>query len=91
MYMMSTRKRILERLRGLSQLSVRLSVWDSGHDLTVHGFKPCTGLWADGAEPAWDSLSLPPSLPLPHSLSLKIIIIKKDNNLKTTCLYHTTL
>ena len=40
----------------------------SGHDLTVHGIEPCVGLCADSMEPAWDSLSLPPSL----SLSLKI-------------------
>ena len=36
----------------------------SGHDLTVHGFKPC----AVSAEPAWDSL--PPSLSDLLSLSL---------------------
>ena len=36
-------------------------------------FKPCIGLWADGAEPAWDSVFLslcPPLLAL--YLSLKI-------------------
>ena len=32
----------------------------SGHDLTVHEFKPCIGLCADSMKPAWDSLS--PSL-----------------------------
>ena len=31
----------------------------SGHDLTVHGFKPFVGLCADSVEPAWDCLSLP--------------------------------
>ena len=44
-----------------------------GRDLTVREFEPHLGLWADGAEPAKDSLS--PSLcPLPClcSLSLKI-------------------
>ena len=35
----------------------------SGDDLAVRGFKPRVGLRADGAEPAWDPLSL--SLPLP--------------------------
>ena len=46
----------------------------SGHDLTVRGFKACIRLCAGSVEPAWDSLSPPPSLPLPHShcLSLKI-------------------
>ena len=45
--------------------------FDSGHDLTVRGFEPHLGLCVDGMEPAWDSLSLPFSLPLPCSLSLK--------------------
>ena len=44
----------------------------SGRDLTVCGFEPCMGLFADSVEPAWDSLSqslslslsVPPSLPL---------------------------
>ena len=48
----------------------------SGHDLTVHGFEPRVRLWADIAEPAWDSLSLSLSLSLllscSHTLSLKI-------------------
>ena len=39
----------------------------SGHDLTVCGFKSCIGLCADSAEPAWESLSFPLALPLPHS------------------------
>ena len=45
----------------------------------VHEFKPCVGLCAHSAEPAWDSL--PPVLSAPqycaYALSLKI------NNLKT--------
>ena len=32
--------------------------FSSGHDLSVHGFKPRIGLSADSAEPAWDSVSL---------------------------------
>ena len=48
----------------------------SGHDLTVCGFEPHIGPWADSAEPAWDSLSPSLSLsappPLAPSLSLKI-------------------
>ena len=43
----------------LSQLGVDFS---SGHDLTVHEFKPHVGLCVDSAEPAWDSLSLSLSL-----------------------------
>ena len=47
----------------------------SGHDLVVCGFKPHIGLCADGAEPAWDSLSLsaPPLLVLSFSLKNKLI------------------
>ena len=37
--------------------------FSSGHDLTVHEFEPRVGLHADGAEPAWDSLSQPLSPP----------------------------
>ena len=44
--------------------------FDSGHALTVHEFKPCTGLHADSMESAWDSL--PPSLLLSLSLSLSL-------------------
>ena len=39
----------------------------SGHDLVVGGFE--LHIFADSAEPAWDSLS--PSLPLTFSLSHK--------------------
>ena len=42
--------------------------FSSGHDLTVHEFKPCLGLCVDNAEPTWDTLSL--SLPLLCSYSL---------------------
>ena len=42
----------------------------SGHDLAVREFEPCVGLYADGAEPVWGSLSL--SLPLPSSCSLSL-------------------
>ena len=34
--------------------------YSSGHGLAVGEFEPCT----DSAVPAWDSLSLPPSLSL---------------------------
>ena len=44
----------------------------SGHDLTVHGFKPHVELCADHVEPAWDSLSLPLTASPPLVLSLKI-------------------
>ena len=59
----------------MAQSVERLTLdFGSGCDLTVHEIKPCVGLWADGTESAWDSLSL--SLPLPRScspsLSLKL-------------------
>ena len=37
----------------------------SGHDPIVHGIKPCVRLCTVSTEPAWDSLSLPLSLPFP--------------------------
>ena len=46
----------------------------SGHDLTVHGFKPHFRLCAGSAEPAWDSLFLPLSLPPLHCVSLNLKI-----------------
>ena len=47
--------------------------FDSGHDLTVK-FEACYGLWADGVELAWDSLSLsaPPLLVGARPLALKV-------------------
>ena len=71
----------------LSQLNIRLLI--SAQDLTVHEFKPHIGLYADGAEPAWDSLSslslCPPLLAHTHTLSLKIVNtrFKKCNNMCT--------
>ena len=47
----------------------------SGHDLMVHEFEPHVGLCADGAEPAWDSLS-PLSLSLSCSFSLSLTRLK---------------
>ena len=49
-----------------------------GHDLMVHEFEPCIRLHAGGIGPAWDSLYLPLSLPLPclYYLSLKINLKK---------------
>ena len=41
----------------------------SGHDLAVCGLEPHVGLCADGVEPAWDSFTLPLSLP---ALSLSL-------------------
>ena len=51
---------------GVAQL-VKCPTLDFGsdHDLTVCEFEPRIGLCADSAEPAWDYLSLPLSLPLP--------------------------
>ena len=55
----------------------------SGHDLTVHGIEPRTGLCGDSVEPAWDSLS-PLSLTIPmlvHYLSKKSPLSKKKKKL----------
>ena len=53
----------------------------SGHDLMVGEFESHIRLCADGVEPAWDSLSPPLSLPLPHSLSLSFKINKLKKKL----------
>ena len=42
------------------------------HDVTVPEFESRVSLCADSSEPAWDSLSLPLSLPLLHLLSLSL-------------------
>ena len=44
----------------------------SGHDLMVHGFKPCVALCAESAEPAWNLLSFSLSAPSLLMLSIKI-------------------
>ena len=46
--------------------------FSSGHDLRVHYFEPRVGLCTDGTEPAWDSLSLSPSLSAPPHLMLSL-------------------
>ena len=55
--------------------------FSSGHDLTVCEFEPHIGLCADSAEPAWDSLSLPLSLPLPPLICS--VSLSQINKLKT--------
>ena len=65
----------------MAQLSVQLLV-SAQVMISVSGFEPCVGLHADSVEPAWDSLSLPPSLSVPPlimvslSLSLNLKINK---------------
>ena len=55
----------------VTQLVKHLTLdFGSGHELAVCEFTPCIRLHADSAEPAWDPLSFPLSLPLPCSLSL---------------------
>ena len=49
----------------------------SGHDLTVHEFKPRVRLCADSTEPAWDSWS--PSLSAPPPLMLCLKLKKKKS------------
>ena len=46
----------------------------SGHNLMVRGFESHIWLWADSAEPAWDSLSpsLSASPPLAHACFLSL-------------------
>ena len=58
----------------LEAQSVKRPTFDfgSGHDLLACDFKPHTELCADSAEPAWDALSLPLSLTLPHALALSL-------------------
>ena len=48
----------------------------SGHDLTVHEFKPHIGLCAGHAEPAWDSLSPSPPLSAPLLLTHSLFLSK---------------
>ena len=52
----------------------------SGHDLGVRGLESCVWLLTDSVEPAWDSLFLSLSLPLPclPSLCLKVNKLKKN-------------
>ena len=51
----------------------------SGHDLTVGGFEPLTGLCADSAEPAWDFLSPSLFLHLPHLRALAHVLSLSQN------------
>ena len=65
--------------------------FSSGHDSMVHEFEPHIGLCTDNMEPAWTSRSPPLSLPLPHSLSLKInklIILLKWSRCWSACAAH---
>ena len=49
----------------VAQWVTRLTLgFGSDRDLMVCEGEPCIGLCADRAEPVWDSLSLPLSLPL---------------------------
>ena len=53
--------RVKRKLPGplVAQSVKRLNLAFSSHrDLTVHGFSPHIGFFADGSEPAWHSLSL---------------------------------
>ena len=64
----------MRKAQGAPEWLSWLSVCSSGHDLTVHGFKPRVSLCADSSEPRacfkfCVSLSL---CPLPHSLSISL-------------------
>ena len=62
------------RATWVAQSVKRLTLdFGSGQDLTVHEIESCIGLCSGSTDPAWDSLSVPLSLPLPmlmFSLSL---------------------
>ena len=65
----------------MAQLVKHLTLdFSSGHDLTVHEIfemEPHVRFYTDSVEPAWDSLSLSLSAPLPtHSLCLSLKIHK---------------
>ena len=68
-----------------SPLRVWILDFSSGHNLTVCRIKPLIGLCVNTADPAWDSLSLPLSLPVSWStctLSKQIKInFKKSSSL----------
>ena len=49
----------------------------SAHDLTVCETEPHVGLCSDSMEPAWDSVSLSLSLPLPGLCSLPHSLISQ--------------
>ena len=61
----------------------------SGHDLTVHEFKPLVGLCAHGTEPGacfrFVSLSLCPSPTCTMSLCLSLLKINKTLNFVCVC------
>ena len=66
----------------LSQLSIQILGFTSGHDLTAHEFKTHIELCADSVEPAWDSFPLPLSLILPtwvFPLRLSLSLSQKIN------------
>ena len=49
----------------MAQMVKRLTLgFGSGRDRTVRELEPRVGLCTDGVEPAWDSPSPPPALPL---------------------------
>ena len=60
-------------MSGVAQSVERLTFdFGSGHDLTICEMEPHAGLYANSAEPAWDSPSLPlPGLPA-HTCALSL-------------------
>ena len=56
----------MERGAWVAQLVTLLTLdFNSGPDLAAHGIELRAGLCAGSLKPAWDSLSLPGSQPLP--------------------------
>ena len=56
----------------------------------VHGFEPCVRFHADGAEPAWDSLTPPASLSLFVSLVCTLFLKINKQNFKRADLFTIT-
>ena len=71
----------LVRVRWLSRLTLGFSS-GQGHDLVVCEFEPCMGLWADSAEPVWDSLSVSVSVSVSLPLQCALFLSLKINKLK---------
>ena len=64
--------------------------FSSGHDLRVMRLSPVSSSVL-GMESAWDSLSLPPSAPPPHSYFLAFLKKKKKTDIKNKFMSSTVL
>ena len=71
-YWTQVKNHVLGAPAWLSQLSVWLLVLAQVRISQFCEFKPCMELCTDSTKPAWDSFSLPFSLPLPNSCCLSL-------------------